>query len=363
MTTSTSGTRTAYAYARGLLGVSVMLSLGCNAAHAYLTSGSAPLWLTMGVGSIPPLILALSVEAVVFCSRYARWAWGWAAVLFAATAGLVTGFSMSFAAISDLGRIARMSWWTAPMLPVGIDALVITGLGMVALFRPRHLGEVAMERDAPRVPQRLRRAVDRVLRRDAAASKRHVDAALLRDELPTTQPVDVPELRDAEPAPTVTHTVANRDAKPKQRETRAATQPDALRDAATVEIPVTRDDSRDAAAKQGTEPSTTRRLAAVPTPRPAATHAPASPATQTATDRDADDDAEYLRRATQLVEAGRTKAPVEVVVRVLRGKDRGASNRDVADETGLTESQVQRIVKAARELDAAEEPEPEPAFA
>lgn len=358
MTTSTSGTRTAYAYARGLLGVSVMLSLGCNAAHAYLTSGSAPLWLTMGVGSIPPLILALSVEAVVFCSRYARWAWGWAAVLFAATAGLVTGFSMSFAAISDLGRIARMSWWTAPMLPVGIDALVITGLGMVALFRPRHLGEVAMERDAPRVPQRLRRAVDRVLRRDAAASKRHVDAALLRDELPTTQPVDVPELRDAEPAPTVTHTVANRDAKPKQRETRAATQDAATRDADTVEIPVTSDDSRDAAAKHGGEAPTARRLTAVPTTRPAATQTAASPATQTVADHDADDGSEYLLRAQRLVDAGRTKAPVEVVVRVLRGKANGMSNRDLADETGLSESAVQRIVTAARELDAAEEPEP-----
>lgn len=131
-------TRTAYVYARGLLGVSVMLSLACNAGHSYLTAGVAPLWLTMGVGSIPPLILALSVEAVVFCSRHARWAWGWVAVLFAATAGLVTGFSMSFAAISDLGRMANMSVHTAPMLPIGIDALVITGLGMVALFRPRH---------------------------------------------------------------------------------------------------------------------------------------------------------------------------------------------------------------------------------
>lgn len=371
MTTSTSGTRTAYRYARGLLAISVLLSLGCNAAHAYLTSGSAPLWLTMGVGSIPPLILALSVEAVVFCSRHARWAWGWAAVLFAATAGLVTGFSMSFAAISDLGRIARMSWWTAPMLPVGIDALVITGLGMVALFRPRHLGEEEVARDAaPRVPQRLRRAVDRVLRRDAAATKRHVDAALLRDEAPVTQLVEAPAMRDAEPAPTATQTPSVRDAElathtdatPEE----PATQPDALRDADTVEIPVTRDDSRDAAAKHGDGAATSRRLAAVPTPRPAATHAPAAPATQTATDHganDDDDDDEFMVRATRLVDAGRTTAPVEAVHRVLRGKANGETNRAVAASTGLTDSQVQRIVTAARELDAAEEPEPEPAFA
>ncbi|WP_457063377.1 DUF2637 domain-containing protein [Mycobacteroides abscessus] len=141
MSDTTAGTRTAYRYARALLGISVALSLACNAAHAYLNSGSAPLWLTMGVGAIPPLILALSVEAVVFCSRHARWAWGWAAVLFAATAGLVTGFSMSFAAIRELGLMAGMTPLTAPMLPVGIDALVITGLGMVALFRPRAIAE------------------------------------------------------------------------------------------------------------------------------------------------------------------------------------------------------------------------------
>lgn len=131
-------TRTAYVYARGLLGVSVMLSLACNAGHSYLTAGVAPLWLTMGVGSIPPLILAMSVEAVVFCSRHARLALGWIAVIAAAGAGLITGFSMSFAAIRELGLMARMTTATAPMLPVGIDALVITGLGMVALFRPRH---------------------------------------------------------------------------------------------------------------------------------------------------------------------------------------------------------------------------------
>lgn len=354
MTTSTSGTRTAYRYARGLLAISVLLSLGCNAAHAYLTSGSAPLWLTMGVGSIPPLILALSVEAVVFCSRHARWAWGWGAVLFAATAGLVTGFSMSFAAISDLGRMANMSWWTAPMLPVGIDALVITGLGMVALFRPRQLGEEEVARDAaPRVPQRLRHAVDRVLRRDAAATKRHVAAPLLRDELPATQAVETPAMRDAAPAPTATQTTSVRDSEPEQPATQQASTRDALRDADTEELPVTSGDSRDAAAKQGTEPSTTLRLTAVPTTRTASTHAPASPATQAAPDRDADVDTQLLRRAQRLVDAGRTTAPVDAVHRVLRGKANGETNRAVAASTGLTDSQVQRIVTAARELEAA----------
>lgn len=360
MTTSTSGTRTAYRYARGLLAISVLLSLGCNAAHAYLTSGSAPLWLTMGVGSIPPLILALSVEAVVFCSRHARWAWGWGAVLFAASAGLVTGFSMSFAAISDLGRIANMTAVTAPMLPVGIDALVITGLGMVALFRPRQLGEEEVARDAaPRVPHRLRRAVDRVLGRDAAATKRHVDAALLRDELPATQAVETPAMRDAAPAPTAMQTTSVRDAEPQQSATHQSTTRDALRDADTEGLPVTSGDSREAPAKRGDEAATTRSLTAVPTRRPAAAHGAASVATQTVADRDA----EYLLRAQRLVDAGRTTAPLDAVHRVLRGKANGETNRAVAASTGLTDSQVQRIVTAARELDAAEEPEPEPAFA
>jgi hypothetical protein len=47
---------------------------------------------------------------------------------------------------------------------------------------------------------------------------------------------------------------------------------------------------------------------------------------------------------------GRTTAPVDAVHRVLRGKANRKSNRDVADATGLTESKVQRIVKADREL-------------
>lgn len=136
--TTTTGTRIAFAYARGLLAVSVILSLGCNAAHAYLNAAAVPILLAVGVGTIPPLILALSVEAVIFCAAHARKSLGWVAVIVAAAAGLVTGFAMSFAAISELGRMARMTAVTAPMLPIGIDALVITGLGMVALFRPRH---------------------------------------------------------------------------------------------------------------------------------------------------------------------------------------------------------------------------------
>lgn len=195
-------TRTAYVYARGLLGVSVMLSLACNAGHSYLTAGVAPLWLTMGVGSIPPLILALSVEAVVFCSRHARLALGWVAVITAAGAGLITGFSMSFAAIRELGLMARMTTVTAPMLPVGIDALVITGLGMVALFRPRHDMEETRT-SAQHVAELLNhglweRIMARLSRRstdDASAPARPADADRDTVQTPLVEPDHYPVAR------------------------------------------------------------------------------------------------------------------------------------------------------------------------
>ncbi len=342
MTTSTSGTRTAYRYARGLLAVSVLLSLGCNAAHAYLTAGTAPLWLTMGVGSIPPLILALSVEAVVFCSRHARWAWGWAAVLFAATAGLVTGFSMSFAAISDLGRIARMSWWTAPMLPVGIDALVITGLGMVALFRPRHLGEEEVARDAaPRVPQQLRHAVARVLGRDAAQSKQPVS--------PRDTEAALVAARDAEQT-AVARDVPTSDTVAEQRGAELAEQ--------TVTSGVPR--STDVAP---TEPI------AVPHPievveRPVASREtqPAETVERGDVSRDtealdvAERDAEFARIATHLVDAGRTQASTEAVLIVLRGAAQGIPVRELAKAAGISTGAVSRITKAASEVPTMPEP-------
>lgn len=336
--TTTASTRTAYIYARGLLGVSVLLSLACNAGHAFLTSGPAPLWLTMGVGSIPPLILALSVEAVVFCSRHARLAWGWAAVLFAATAGLVTGFSMSFAAISDLGRIANMTAVTAPMLPVGIDALVITGLGMVALFRPRHLGEEAEARDAaPRVPQRFRRAVARVLGHGAAQSQQPVASrdtgaglVAVRDAEQTAAARDVPTpdtvaehrdtdlaeqavtcdvTRDADDVPTEPITVS--------RGVEVAEQPVASRETQPVETVERGDMSR------GTTP--------VATP---------------------ERDSEYVRIATHLVDAGRTQASTEAVLIVLRGAAQGVPVRELAKAAGVSTGTVSRITKAAAEATA-----------
>ncbi|WOF19455.1 DUF2637 domain-containing protein [Mycobacterium avium] len=345
-----------------LLVAATLASVAANIAHALVTHGLTP-------AAVGPVLFAMLAPVALLGLFHLMAAWTRAAAdrsavfwFFLGAIVLLAGaaFRLSFAAIRDLAIGYGYGSADAALFPLILDGLIaVCTVGLVAATRPRRKAKAVR----PTLPQRVR-AWWRSAPADATqTSTQEVEAPVLRDEAPVTQPVEAPAKRDAERAQVATQTTSVRDVEFDEPATHAATQRDALRDADTEEIPVTCSDSRDAAAKQDIEPSTTRRLAAVPTPRPAATHAPASPATQTATDRDADDDAEYLRRATQLVEAGRTKAPVEVVVRVLRGKDRGASNRDVADETGLTESQVQRIVKAARELDAAEEPEPEPAFA
>lgn len=359
----TTSTRVAYHFAHALLGVSVLLSLACNAGHAYLNAETVPLPLALGVGAIPPLVLALSVEAVIFCAAHARWAWGWAAVTLAAGAGLITGFAMSFAAIRELGLMANMTTVTAPMLPIAIDALVITGLGMVALFRPRHEEEVQTD-DAPRASWFKRRFRMRSLDRVSATQ-----TPALRDALAVGQPVDAPELHDADPVPVATRTDPVREVEAAEPAPHVATQEAELRDADTEEIPLTSDASRDATPAHRDVEAPARRLSAVPPVRRDADDAATSPATQTgpvpdatvdgpathaaalrSADRDADSGDEYLLRATQLVDAGRTKAPVEVVHRVLRGKANGIPNRELAEEVAISESAVQRIAKADREL-------------
>lgn len=308
------------AFTRLLLGCTTV-SLAGNVAYAVERGAVTPV--SIALAAVAPILLPVGVHFIPKAARVRRGARF--VVTVAVIVAAVAAFVLSFEALSGLMRMRGHDGWTAYLLPVAIDVLAA-----------------------------------------AAAYALVVEPDAVREEAPVTQRVEAPAMRDAEPAPTATQTPSVRDAElathtdatPEE----PATQPDALRDADTEEIPVTCSDSRDATAKQGTESSTTRRLAAVPTPRPAATQTAASPATQTATNRDADDDAQLLRRATQLVEAGRTKAPVDAAHRVLRGKSAGETNRDLASETGLTESAVQRIWTAARELDATAE-EPEPAFA
>lgn len=341
------------AFTRLLLGCTG-ISLAGNVAYVVERGAVTPV--SIALAAVAPILLPVGVHYIPMATRVRRGARF--VVTVAVIVAAAAAFVLSFEALSGLMRMHGHSGWTAYLFPVAVDVLAAAA-AYALVVEPDAVREEAV---AVTIRQRLRRAVGRVLRRGAAASKRHVDAPLLRDELPATQPVEAPVPRDAAPAPTPTQATSDRDAEPEELATQDATWDTSLRDADTVEIPVTCSDSHDAAAKHEDEAATSRRLAAVPTPRPAATQTAASPVTQTATDRGANDDHEFMVRATRLVEAGRTTAPVDAVQRVLHGKAKRESNRVVAAKTGLTDSQVQRIVTAARELDTAAE-KPQPAFA
>lgn len=292
------------AFTRLLLGCTTV-SLAGNVAYAVERGAVTPV--SIALAAVAPILLPVGVHFIPKAARVRRGARF--VVTVAVIVAAVAAFVLSFEALSGLMRMRGHDGWTAYLLPVAIDVLAA-----------------------------------------AAAYALVVEPDAVREEAPVTQRVEAPAMRDAEPAPTATQTPSVRDAElathTDATPDEPATQSDALRDADTEEIPVTCGDSRDAAAKQGTEPSTTRRLTAKQDTEPSTT--------QTATDRDADGDSEHLRRAELLVDAGRTTASVDVVHRVLRGKANGDSNRELAAATGITESAVQRIVKAARELEAAE---------
>ncbi|QZT56244.1 DUF2637 domain-containing protein [Mycolicibacterium austroafricanum] len=351
---------------KGLLALSLATSIGLNVWHAFIASAAGAAVLA----SIPPVFLFwITHNQVSGPTRPRNWSRDWVGVAAAAVVAL-GAFVVSYITQRDLALLLGLDWVVAMILPLIVDiTIAVSSLELVREARQQQDAAGAQQAGAVTLSQRVR-AWWRSTPADATqpAADRHVDAALLRDEAPASRSVEAPANRDAAPAPTAAQTASVRDAEPQQPAIHVATQQsttrDALRDADAGELPVTRGESREAAAKHVDEASAPRRLTAVPTPRPTSTQTAASPATQTAPDRDADVDAQLLRRATQLVEAGRTKAPVDAAHRVLRGKSAGETNRDLASETGLTESAVQRIWTAARELDAtSEEPEPEPAFA
>ncbi|MCV7204934.1 hypothetical protein H7J71_23250 [Mycolicibacterium peregrinum] len=329
------------AFTRLLLGCTTV-SLAGNVAYAVERGAVTPV--SIALAAVAPILLPVGVHYIPMATRVRRGARF--VVTVAVIVAAAAAFVLSFEALTGLMRMHGHAGWTAYLFPVAVDVLAAAA-AYALVVEPDAVRE---ETVAVTIRQRLRRAVDRVLRRDAAASKQQVAAPPRRDESPTTYPAEAPAMRDAAPVQAATQTPVNRDAEPTHTATHQSTTRDALRDADTEEIPVTRDDSRDAAAKHVDEAPTSRRLTSVPTPRPAATQTVASPAMQTPSDRDADDNSEYLRRAELLVEAGRTTAPLAAVHRVLRGKANGETNRELADVTGLSESAVQRIVTASREL-------------
>lgn len=329
------------AFTRLLLGCTTV-SLAGNVAYAVERGAVAPV--SIALAAVAPILLPVGVHFIPKAARVRRGARF--VVTVAVIVAAVAAFVLSFEALSGLMRMRGHDGWTAYLLPVAIDVLAAAA-AYALVVEPDAVRE---ETAAVTIRQRLRRAVDRVLRRDAAASKRRVDAAMLRDAVPATHPTHPSVLRDAAPAPAATQTTSVRDAEPQQPAMQQPMTRDALREAVGDADAVTCSDSRDAAAKHGDSDIPTRRLTAVPTTRTTATQTTASSATQTATDRGANDDDEFMVRATRLVEAGRTTAPLDAVHRVLRGKANGETNRELADVTGLSESAVQRIVTASREL-------------
>ncbi len=314
------------------------VSLAGNEAAAVLLSHdlSLPTPVVMIAAAIAPLLLPGAVHLVPKTAglpkRARRAVVG--AVLVAAAAAFALSFFALAAVAQGSGHPGKLGW----LLPIAVD--VLAAASAYAL--------VVMPVDATQTP----------VHREAPAA---------------TSPLDAPALRDADPAPVATQTAPLRDMETHEPATCVATQELALRDADTEEIPLISTASRDATPSRRDAESATRRLTAVPPDAVRNAEDAASPATQTdprrdaeasepetrdATQelalrdavRDAEAGDEYLIRATQLVDAGRTTAPVDAVHRVLRGKANRESNRDVADATGLTASKVQRIVKADREL-------------
>ncbi|NOR99718.1 DUF2637 domain-containing protein [Mycobacteroides abscessus] len=313
---------------------------GNEAAAVLLSHGLAlPTPVVMVAAAIAPLLLPGAVHLVPKTAGLPKRARR--AVVGAVLVAAAAAFALSFFALAGVaqgsGHPGKLGW----LLPIAVDVLAAASAYALVVM--------PVEADAGReAPAGI----------DAAQTPMHREASA------PTQPTDAPVRRDADPAPVATQTAPLRGMETDETATRVATQELVLRDADTEEIPLTSTASRDAAPARRDAEAPPRRLTAVPPVRrdadnvaSPATHTNAvrdaaadEPATQTASLRDADLDDAYLLRAMQLVDAGRTTAPVDAVHRVLRGKANRESNRDVADATGLTESKVQRIVKADREL-------------
>ncbi|CPT03939.1 DUF2637 domain-containing protein [Mycobacteroides abscessus] len=313
------------------------VSLAGNEAAAVLLSHdlSLPTPVVMVAAAIAPLLLPGAVHLVPKTAglpKRARRAVVGAVVISAAAAFALSFFALA-AVAQGSGHPGKLGW----LLPIAVDVLAAASAYALVVM--------PVEADARReAPTDI----------DAAQTPVHREASA------PTQPADAPVLREAAPAPVATQTAPETD----EPATRVATQELALRDADTEEIPLTSTASRDATPARRDAEAPTRRLTAVPPVRrdadgvaspatqtdPLRDAAADEPATQTASLRDADSDDAYLLRATQLVDAGRTKAPVAVVHRVLRGKATGVPNRELAEQVAISESAVQRIAKADREL-------------
>lgn len=344
--------RSARRWARsGLVGFTASSS-AANVTVIMAVPGATPM--RVAIAALAPVVLAvmshlltklMQAELTVSGISY-RWYRSTAAAVGAIAAG---AFWMSF---DTLRRAAEPDHGgSAWVFPATLDlAIVVCTVALVVIAR-------ADEHD--------QRAVT-----NAAQTPALREAPVT--EAPTDQPVEAAPLRDAAPAPTSTQTAPVRDAEAVEPAAYVAKQESSLRDADTVEIPLTSSASREEAPVRRDVEAPKRRLAAVPaairelderaTSRSTDLELPATQtdavrdvdteesAKQSAAVREAEHADDYLLRAQQLVDAGRTTSEVVDVVRVLRHKAAGMSNRDVAAEVGISEAKVQRIAKADREL-------------
>lgn len=336
----------------GLVGFTAASS-AANVTVIMAMPGATPM--RIAIGALAPVVLAMMSHLLTRLMQGeltvsgipSEWYWATAVAVGAIGAG---AFWLSF---DTLRRAAEPDHGgSAWVFPATLDlAIVVCTVALVVIARADEHDQRAVT--AP--------AQTPVLREAPVA------------EAPTDHPVEAVALRDADPAPVATQTAPVRDVEPSEPAAHTATQESVLRDADTVEIPLTSGASREAAPVRREVEAPKRRLAAVPAAvrdvddEPAASRSsdlevPATqtdpvrdvvregPATQPAAVRDAERVDGYLLRAQQLVDAGRTNADLEVVRRVLHGKANRISNRELADELGISESAVQRMVKADREL-------------
>ncbi|MGV7586304.1 DUF2637 domain-containing protein [Mycobacterium kansasii] len=336
--------RSARHWARsGLVGFTAASS-AANVTVIMAVPGATPM--RVAIAALAPVVLAVMSHLLTKVMQGeltvsgipSGWYWSTAVAVAAIGAG---AFWLSF---DTLRRAAEPDHGgSAWVFPATLDlAIVVCTVALVVIARAdEHDQRTPMLREAsaPEIPTEAPVAAPL---REASVGELATQTAPVREAHTAVEPVEVPALREAEPSEPAAD---------------IATQESTLRDADTVEIPLTSGASREAAPVLRDVEVSKRRLAAVP---PAV-----SDATQTDPVRDVDteesakqDDPvreadpgdDYLLRAQQLVDAGRTTSEVVDVVRVLRRKAAGMSNRDVAAEVGISEAKVQRIAKADREL-------------
>lgn len=336
---------------KGLLALSVGTSVGLNIWHAVATSGYG----SAVLASIAPLFLFWITHNLVTDPAGVK---GWRDdKVGVGVAAVVTlgAFAISYVTQRDLASLLGMTPFVAKILPLIVDLTI--AVASYKLVRESEATDHSVLSGAP-----------------SAEPATHLGAAPVLRDVSADEPADEPAtvtspVRDADPAPVTTQTAPVRDVEPSEPAAHTATQESVLRDADTDEISLTSSASREAAPVRREVDAPKRRLAAVPATvrelddeqaasRSSDPEVPATqtdpvreePATQPAVVRDAERADDYLLRAQHLVDAGRTTAAIGEVVRVLRCKAAGMSNRDVAAEVGISEAKVQRIVKGDREL-------------